>query len=243
MQKYGRDLLYKVSVSAMCVAMGVVLRFFEIMLPLGGANTCRITLEGVFLAVPAFLFGPLFGFISGGIMDVICCLLKPQGAYIPLLTLTAALLGFLRAVFFKAGGKMDIKALRTTMGALFGALLILGISSFIFVPFGDKNTVIAITATAVGALGLIGFAVSFWVQKGRARDFLRIFAALFAAGMIISVINTFILYFVYFYGSKTGLLIFTVARLVENTAECLVVSAVLSFIFPLFEKTVNKFKK
>ncbi|HBM81036.1 MAG TPA: ECF transporter S component, partial [Clostridiaceae bacterium] len=39
--------------------------------------------------MPAILFGPLYGGIASGILDVLGYMLKPDGAYIPWLTVTA----------------------------------------------------------------------------------------------------------------------------------------------------------
>lgn len=54
----------------------------------------KISLSFITLVVSAYLYGPLYSSLVGGISDLIGSLLFPIGAYNPLFTLTAMLSGF-----------------------------------------------------------------------------------------------------------------------------------------------------
>ena len=44
--------------------------------------------------------GPVYGAIVGALTDILCTIIRPMGAYMPLFTLTNALMGILPALFF-----------------------------------------------------------------------------------------------------------------------------------------------
>jgi len=85
-------------ISAMFLAIALVVRtFFRMYIPLFGESGMRIGIHGIFSAVPAILFGPVYGAIVSGLTDFIGFHLSPTGgAWLPQLTLTAALGGFVR---------------------------------------------------------------------------------------------------------------------------------------------------
>ena len=85
-------------ISAMFLAIALVIRtFFRMYIPLFGESGMRIGIHGIFSAMPAILFGPVYGAIVSGLTDFIGFHLSPAGgAWLPQLTLTAALGGFVR---------------------------------------------------------------------------------------------------------------------------------------------------
>lgn len=93
--------LRRLIVSALLLAIALVFKtLFTFYIPLFGQNGMRIGVSGIFSMIPSFLFGPWYGAAVSGLSDLLGYLLKPTGAYIPLLTLTAALGGFLRGGLF-----------------------------------------------------------------------------------------------------------------------------------------------
>jgi len=82
----------------MFLAIALVIRtFFRMYIPLFGESGMRIGIHGIFSAMPAILFGPVYGAIVSGLTDFIGFHLSPAGgAWLPQLTLTAALGGFVR---------------------------------------------------------------------------------------------------------------------------------------------------
>jgi len=81
----------------MLVAMALVMRlYFSISLPIMGENGMRVGFAGVFTALSAVLFGPLWGGIANGLTDIFGYLLRPEGAYLPHITASAIIAGFMR---------------------------------------------------------------------------------------------------------------------------------------------------
>ena len=89
--------LRRLCFTAMLVAIALVMRlFFSLTIPLMGENGMRIGFAGIFSTLPAFLFGPVWGGISSGATDVLGHFLRPQGAYLPHITVVAVSAGFIR---------------------------------------------------------------------------------------------------------------------------------------------------
>ena len=96
-----KDYIRKVVFTGVIIAMALAVRTFSQMVYIGGVPAMRIGISGIFSKIPALLFGPLFGGITGAIVDVIGFLMKPTGAYLPWYTLTAIMSGVLTAILWK----------------------------------------------------------------------------------------------------------------------------------------------
>lgn len=96
-------LILKISLSAMFLAFAVVCKMFlSIRIPIFGAGGMNITFAGVFTFFPAILFGPLYGGCVSALSDFLGYVFKPDGAYIPWLTLTAFLGGCIKGLLWIA---------------------------------------------------------------------------------------------------------------------------------------------
>lgn len=58
-------------------------------------GTYLLKFNGFPIILSGFVLGPVGGFWTGGVADLVCFLVKPSGPYIPLFTLTSALTGWL----------------------------------------------------------------------------------------------------------------------------------------------------
>lgn len=88
--------------TAVFTAMAVVLSTTAGMrLPLLGANGLKISFGGIFTFLPAIMFGPVYGGISSALCDVLGCIIKPDGAYVPWFTVVAFIGGFLKGLVWK----------------------------------------------------------------------------------------------------------------------------------------------
>lgn len=124
--------LKKIVISAMFLAIAVSLNTLSsFYIPLFGANSVRVSFGGVFTLFPSILFGPLYGAVVGGLSDLIGYILKPTGAYIPFLTLTAALGGALQGFLWMLLKKKNDRSLRIIMASTFTIIGIYGIISHI----------------------------------------------------------------------------------------------------------------
>jgi len=109
----------------MFLALALVLRtFFRMYLPLMGESGIRLSLHGMFSTAPAILFGPTYGAMVSGLTDMVGHFISPSGAWIPWLTLTAVLGGFMRGWLWIALKNRGAKTMRIVLASV-GAMLIL----------------------------------------------------------------------------------------------------------------------
>jgi len=124
--------LRRMLVSALLLAIALVLKtFFSINIPLLGENGMSVGVAGVFSMLPSILFGPFYGAAVSGLSDLMGYLIKPDGAYMPLLTLTAALGGFLRGGIFVWLKNRSEGKLRLAVVILTTLMLMIGLGSMI----------------------------------------------------------------------------------------------------------------
>lgn len=115
----------RIAVSALLLSLALVLKtFFSIYIPLFGENGMNVGLSGIFSMMPALLFGPWYGAAVSGLSDFLGYVIKPAGAYMPLLTLMAAVGGFLRGLMFQWLRKA--KPARLVLVVLICSVLLIG---------------------------------------------------------------------------------------------------------------------
>ena len=89
--------LRRMVISAMFLAIALLIRtMFRMYIPIFGESGMRLSPFLIFSTMPAILFGPVYGAIVAGLTDFIGFHLSPTGAWIPQLTVTAFLGGFVR---------------------------------------------------------------------------------------------------------------------------------------------------
>lgn len=126
-----REVIRRITVSAVFLSIALVLKLtVSFYLPFMGAAGIKIDFSGIFTVFPAFLFGPLYGGAVCAAADLLAAVIKPNGAYIPWLTVTAFASGFLCGLawllikrFYKAHSKtaFAVAALILAMIFAFGA--------------------------------------------------------------------------------------------------------------------------
>jgi len=88
--------------ASMLLALSVILKIiFEIYIPLAGLPALRINITSIPIILSGMMFGPLVGFIVGGLSDILCFIIKPSGPYFPGFTIAAALTGLIPGLIFK----------------------------------------------------------------------------------------------------------------------------------------------
>lgn len=128
------ELLLRLTLTGVFTALAVVAKLYlSVSIPFLGAGGIRVGLTGVLTAFPAILFGPFYGGAASMICDLAGHLIKPEGAYIPWLTLTAFAGGFLKGVLWRLlkGHMPDRKKLLCGVSAVCVMLLALGVASHI----------------------------------------------------------------------------------------------------------------
>ncbi len=105
--------------TALFVAIALVIRTFSINIVAGGILTMRISFAAIFYVLPGLLFGPLYGGIAGGLVDLLGYVIAPMGGYIPLLTITNVLAGILPVLIWRIIRKADIYKVKKLLWNIF----------------------------------------------------------------------------------------------------------------------------
>lgn len=131
----------RITISAVFLSISLVLNTtFSFDLPLFGQNGMRVGISGIFSIMPAILFGPVYGAAVSGLSDLLGYLLKPMGAYLPLITLAAAAGGFIRGALWAALRNKDSKKMRTSVAVFSVLLLLTGICNIVFLSADGINS-------------------------------------------------------------------------------------------------------
>ena len=124
--------LRRVVVSALFLAAALMLRqFFAFYIPLFGVGGMRVGVSGIFSIPPSILFGPLYGALVTGLLDVIGHFLRPVGPYLPQMTIVMASGGFLRGVLWLSLRNRCVLRLRVAAGAFAALMIIFSVSTII----------------------------------------------------------------------------------------------------------------
>jgi len=89
--------IHSIITAALLVALHTVLAVF---LSIQVTTSLRISISFITNVATGFLFGPVMGFVCGGIGDIVQFLIKPVGPYFPGWTLNAAMAGLIYGMFF-----------------------------------------------------------------------------------------------------------------------------------------------
>lgn len=121
-RKNMRAHLLRITLTGVLISLGMVTKLAtQIPIPVLGPGGMKIGFSGIFTALPAFLFGPIYGGIASAMSDLIGAIIKPDGAYIPWLTLTAFMGGCIKGLLWK----FLIKAESRKTGAVFLCVFLL----------------------------------------------------------------------------------------------------------------------
>jgi ECF transporter S component (folate family) len=123
----------RITISAVFLSISLILKTaFSFYIPMFGQNGISIGISGIFSIMPSILFGPVYGAVVSGLSDLLGYLLKPAGTYIPLMTLTAAVGGFIRGALWRVLQNKDSKKMRIVIAVCSAVLLLAGICNIVF---------------------------------------------------------------------------------------------------------------
>lgn len=252
-----RDYLRKVVFTGIIIAMALAVRSFSQMIYIGGMPAMRIGISGIFSKVPALLFGPLFGGITGGIVDIIGFLMQPTGAYLPWYTLTAIMSGVLTALLWKYINRFNAESFKKIFIIIFVLIGVLGVVNhiyFLFYPTSSwanfinsmKNKYFAIYGLEVlSVIGILLFFIDGAIRKKFKVEFiekysLKLLIAVGIPGLIETTINTFIILATWTSASKPGFIVFWIPRLIEQIGQTILQAYTIPFILYAYEKFAVK---
>lgn len=151
-----KRLLYKMTLSAIFIGLAVVAKLFlSFRIPFFGADGMRVGMSGVFTAFPAILCGPIYGGVASASSDLIGYLIKPDGSYIPWLTLTAFLGGVLKGLIWRLFTRRP--GIKTRAAVLVSILLVgaLGVSMHVSLAQDGIISGFAVSQTGLDTRGTL----------------------------------------------------------------------------------------
>lgn len=244
--------------TAMCISISIVLRAFSIMITAGGVLTMRISFGAIFYVLPGLLFGPLYGAVAGGIVDILGTMIMPMGAYIPVFTLTNILAGFLPALIWKKLKDISIENLKKyyiifftllTLTGIFNTLIISTMHNSylgkIFMVMGKKAQYLGIGFILIGVVGFALLIINNIINKHNNNynfvynNFFKLVISVGISGVIVSTLNTyFILMFTPALAAK-GFIILWIPRIVET----LILTVINSYVISVLLYSYNMFAR
>ena len=117
----------RITLTAVFLGLALVVKsFLSFTVPIFGGNGLRIGFAGIFNAFPAFLFGPLYGGIASGLSDLLGYLIKPDGAYIPLLSVSAFCGGVIKGLIWNLFRNRSVKRVKIVIAVILAVITVTG---------------------------------------------------------------------------------------------------------------------
>lgn len=254
MKKQSRAKTRRLVLSGLFLALALVVRNFSYMVYIGGGAGMRISFAGVFSQSPAILFGPLYGGITTGLLDILGYLLKPEGAYIPWLTLTAILAGVLNGTIWRLVGNVNIRKLQRAFIIIFSLIGILGVINYLSVIVfkgnfwselitgtGKYANLLSIGLIIISLIGIILLSVDIILKKKVSNKFLhdnylKLLLTTGISGLVVTTINTYILRIFIPALGKTAFMVLLIPRVVEEIIMVVIQSYLLALLLSLYYK-------
>ncbi|HOJ10571.1 MAG TPA: folate family ECF transporter S component [Clostridiales bacterium] len=244
--------------TSLLIALAIVVRNFSYMVYLGGAPGMRISFSGVFTKITAILFGPLFGGIASGLVDITGFIIKPEGAYIPWLTVTAVSGGVITGLVWKMLRRVNAKRLQVSFLLFFIIIGVLGIVNYIHVAlipaspwaqiinsigkYRDFTTIGLIVACLFGSVFILADQIfrKIYNNSQLYNDFFKILMSTGVSGIIVTTVNTYILRIFIPALGKMGFWVLWIPRVIQEILMVVIQAYVVSILLFTYKKYVRK---
>ena len=192
----------RIAIAAILLSIALVLRLLlSFYIPLFGENGMRVSVGMIFAIMPAILFGPVYGAIVAGLFDLMGFLLRPVGAFMPLITLSVVIGGFLRGWLWLVLKNRSRRVMRLMLLAFALLLLAFGVSNLffrmdLFADIDPQTVTVFPIGAAVFGLALLGadLLLSKWLAKrGDVSRILPLLITIMIAGLTSTTITTVVL--------------------------------------------------
>lgn len=247
----------KIVQTALFIALALVLRNFSTMIYILGAPGMRINFAPIFSRMPSLLFGPFFGGVSAAIVDIIGYLLKPEGAYIPLMTLTAVLGGVMTGLLWKWLKNAETDKIQRGLWIAFISIGIIGIFNYVntlFFPqspvteaiegIGKNKDFAVLGLVVVSLVGVILLIVDFAIKKKFPQAdinkyYLKVLLAFGLSSITVTILNTWVLQIFIPELGKMGFLLFLIPRLVKEIFMMVIQSYIVAFLLSIYNRFIK----
>lgn len=246
--------------TALLIGLALALRSFSVMVAFMGAPGLRVSFAAIFTRMPAILFGPFFGGLAGGIVDVLGFIIRPTGPYIPFLTLTSIIDGIIAGLVWKALKERNTKKIQISLLITFVIIGIIGLINILITnlypnsfiasaldSMGKRKDYMVLGLVAVAVIGLILLAIDFAVQKKFPeatvnKYYLKVLLVFLVAGIPVTTINSYILPFYYTSLKNIGFVLFWIPRLLEELLMAVLLSYITAFLLSVYDRFIRKEK-
>lgn len=238
---------------ALFLAMGLVLQNFSYMVFMGGGAGMRIGISGFFTKMPAILFGPMYGAAVSGLTDMLGYVLKPDGAYIFPVTLTAALGGAMSGFIFRFAKKRSVQSIKKLYLIVIVAVALFGIINHICLVYfpecawasllnslKKKTVYFTYGLYIVSVLGLVFYIINHLLEKkfkaSFMNNYMRMFVTFLISDITVTTLNTFILVAFIPALAKLPFMTFYLPRLAQEIVAVFMHSFVISYLYDLCKR-------
>lgn len=254
------QLIRKIIQTALFIGLALAVRSLSVMVSFMGAPGMRVGFTPIFSRMPAILFGPFFGGLATGIVDVLGYLIRPEGPYIPLLTFTQILDGIIVGFVFKEVKRAETKRIQTVMWVTFIVIGVLGVVNVVISKFfagstialildsmGKRKDYMLLGLVAVSLIGLLLLILNYAVQKKFPKSdihkyYLKVLLIFALAGIPVTILNTYILILFTPGLHKIGFTLFLIPRLLEEILMTVILSYITAFLLSVYDRLITSIK-
>lgn len=238
---------------AVFLAMSFVVRLVEQSFPItmGGIQFMKLGLTSPFTLAPAILFGPTYGLVMGMLSDLMNLFVPNGGGWIPWLTVTAALRGWLVGLIWVWIKNSNAISVRKWIKGIFYTLGLIGIINLLISKLGTQTaygqfimqlnerekTIPSVVTYGFIALSIIVLSLIWIASKieespgiyAKRRNVNNVFLLLIAVmlpSVLQTTLNTFVLRAMLAQHANIGFVIYYIPRV----AKTLIVSVITVFI-------------
>ena len=123
-------------------------------------------------------------------------------------------------------------------GVAYGVCDVLGL---LVNPSGAWIPLITVANIALGVIQALTYKALKKIPERKGYLFLKLLLSLIIGGVIISITNSFIIFFVY--APAKGLVALIIARLIEEITSCLLYAAAITVLFPIIKREEKRLFK
>lgn len=238
------------------IALAVVVRNLSYMLYIGGIPALRLGFSEIFTKIAAILFGPLYGGISSGILDVLGFLLAggAYGPYIPWLTIIAVLGGIITGLLWIMVGKIDFTKAGRYYLVIFAAFGLIGGINYLFLSLwpesglsvflkqiGENMSFATLGLEIIAAVGIGLFLINIVLRKINKKwivhdDFMKILIATGVSGLIVSTLNTLVIAEM----GNINFLILWIPRIIKEVFMVIIQAYIIAYLISIYRKYLAK---
>lgn len=239
------------------LALALVIRNLAYMIYIGGAPGMRVSFSGIFTKLPALLFGPMYGGMAAGIVDVLGYMMKPEGGFIPWLTVTAVFGGLLTGLLWKLFKNLNYKKVQVGFLIFFVVAGVIGLVNHIaiflypnsylgkaIINIGKSKDFASIGLEVISLIGLAILSIDVIIRKKQNNfiiheNFLKVLIATGIAGIIVTTLNTYILQIFIPALGKRGFMVFWIPRLIQEILMSIIQAYIISFLLSIYYKVIR----